>query len=108
MSIVFIQTHLPTLPPPPPSAQHPPPSLTPAQSAAVGGQSGPIQLWQFLLELLSDKSARRCISWTGNNWEFKMSDPDEVGRNQLLELYVIGCVNMHKVSRSSFNLSTEV
>jgi hypothetical protein len=47
-------------------------------SAATPGQGGPIQLWQFLLELLSDKSARKCITWTGNNWEFKMSDPDEV------------------------------
>ncbi len=41
-------------------------------------QGGPIQLWQFLLELLSDKSAKKCIAWTGNNWEFKMADPDEV------------------------------
>jgi C-ets-1 len=40
--------------------------------------SGPIQLWQFLLELLTDKSCQGFISWTGDGWEFKLSDPDEV------------------------------
>ncbi|XP_028931242.1 protein C-ets-1 isoform X4 [Ornithorhynchus anatinus] len=42
--------------------------------------SGPIQLWQFLLELLTDKSCQSFISWTGDGWEFKLSDPDEVAR----------------------------
>lgn len=40
--------------------------------------SGPIQLWQFLLELLSDKACQQFISWTGDGWEFKLADPDEV------------------------------
>lgn len=40
--------------------------------------SGPIQLWQFLLELLLDSTCRAFISWTGDGWEFKMSDPTEV------------------------------
>lgn len=40
--------------------------------------SGPIQLWQFLLELLTDKSCQGFISWTGDGWEFKLTDPDEV------------------------------
>ena len=40
--------------------------------------SGPIQLWQFLLELLTDRSCQSCISWTGDGWEFKLMDPDEV------------------------------
>ena len=40
--------------------------------------SGPIQLWQFLLELLTDKTCQSFISWTGDGWEFKMIDPDEV------------------------------
>ena len=40
--------------------------------------TGPIQLWQFLLELLSDRSLQHVISWTGHGWEFKLSDPDEV------------------------------
>lgn len=50
--------------------------------------SGPIQLWQFLLELLSDKSCQSFISWTGDGWEFKLADPDEVW---LLALSVSVC-----------------
>ncbi|XP_037532469.1 ETS1-related protein [Nematolebias whitei] len=42
--------------------------------------SGPIQLWQFLLELLLDSACRNFISWTGDGWEFKMSDPTEVAK----------------------------
>ncbi|CAK8678101.1 unnamed protein product [Clavelina lepadiformis] len=42
--------------------------------------SGPIQLWQFLIELLTDKSCQHFITWTGDGWEFKMADPDEVAR----------------------------
>ncbi|KAL4657754.1 protein c-ets-1-B-like isoform X1 [Arapaima gigas] len=42
--------------------------------------SGPIQLWQFLLELLLDSTCRAFISWTGDGWEFKMSDPAEVAK----------------------------
>lgn len=42
--------------------------------------SGPIQLWQFLLELLMDKTCQGFISWTGDGWEFKLTDPDEVER----------------------------
>ena len=48
--------------------------------AAVLAGSGPIQLWQFLLELLLDPSCQDYISWTGNDWEFRLSDPDEVAR----------------------------
>ncbi|XP_056142095.1 ETS1-related protein [Lampris incognitus] len=42
--------------------------------------SGPIQLWQFLLELLLDSACRTFICWTGDGWEFKMSDPTEVAK----------------------------
>ena len=42
--------------------------------------SGPIQLWQFLLELLTDKTCQHFITWSGDGWEFKMTDPDEVAR----------------------------
>ena len=42
--------------------------------------SGPIQLWQFLLELLTDRDCQNCISWTGRDWEFKLIDPEEVAR----------------------------
>ncbi|GCC47727.1 hypothetical protein chiPu_0031880, partial [Chiloscyllium punctatum] len=41
---------------------------------------GQIQLWQFLLELLSDSANSSCITWEGTNGEFKMTDPDEVAR----------------------------
>ncbi|KAM9723953.1 fli-1 proto-oncogene, ETS transcription factor-related sequence isoform 2-T3 [Menidia menidia] len=52
---------------PDPSAQRP-----------VG--SGQIQLWQFLLELLSNSDNAGIITWEGNNGEFKMTDPDEVAK----------------------------
>ncbi|XP_022249367.1 protein c-ets-1-A-like isoform X1 [Limulus polyphemus] len=52
------------------------------QAAVLAGYSGsgPIQLWQFLLELLTDKTCQNFIGWTGNDWEFKLTDPDEVAR----------------------------
>ncbi len=37
-------------------------------------------MWQFLLELLTDKGCQNFISWTGDGWEFKLTDPDEVAR----------------------------
>ncbi|XP_043937039.1 protein C-ets-1 isoform X2 [Protopterus annectens] len=54
--------------------------VIPAAVLAGYTGSGPIQLWQFLLELLTDKSCQSFISWTGDGWEFKLSDPDEVAR----------------------------
>lgn len=42
--------------------------------------SGQIQLWQFLLELLSDASNCSAIIWEGRDGEFKLLDPDEVAR----------------------------
>ncbi|BFZ14314.1 hypothetical protein BsWGS_17353 [Bradybaena similaris] len=52
------------------------------QAAMLAGYSGsgPIQLWQFLLEQLTDRTCQHFISWTGDGWEFKLSDPDEVAR----------------------------
>ncbi|CAK7301798.1 ETS translocation variant 2 [Vulpes lagopus] len=41
---------------------------------------GPIQLWQFLLELLRDGQRSNCIRWTGNSREFQLCDPREVAR----------------------------
>jgi len=54
----------------------------PASSSLLAGYqgSGPIQLWQFLLELLTDAACQQAIAWTGDGWEFKLSDPDEVAR----------------------------
>ncbi|KAK1169684.1 GA-binding protein alpha chain-like isoform X1 [Acipenser oxyrinchus oxyrinchus] len=42
------------------------------------GNNGQIQLWQFLLELLTDKDARDCISWVGDDGEFKLNQPELV------------------------------
>uniref|UniRef100_A0A667XIU0 V-ets avian erythroblastosis virus E26 oncogene homolog 2 n=1 Tax=Myripristis murdjan TaxID=586833 RepID=A0A667XIU0_9TELE len=53
-------------------------AVIPAAILAGYTGSGPIQLWQFLLELLTDRSCQSCISWTGDGWEFKLTDPDEV------------------------------
>ncbi|MEJ1282933.1 hypothetical protein NN561_013896 [Cricetulus griseus] len=54
--------------------------LGPTSSRLANPGSGQIQLWQFLLELLSDSSNSNCITWEGTNGEFKMTDPDEVAR----------------------------
>ncbi|XP_049583583.1 protein FEV [Syngnathus scovelli] len=54
-------------------------SWGPINTGAQKG-SGQIQLWQFLLELLSDSSNVSCIAWEGTNGEFKLIDPDEVAR----------------------------
>ena len=52
--------------------------MIPANVLANYQGSGPIQLWQFLLELLTDRSCQNIISWTGEEWEFKLHEPDEV------------------------------
>ena len=44
------------------------------------GNNGQIQLWQFLLELLTDKDSQDCISWVGENGEFKLNDPELVAQ----------------------------
>ncbi|XP_073769953.1 transcriptional regulator ERG isoform X12 [Danio rerio] len=54
--------------------------LGPTSSRLANPGSGQIQLWQFLLELLSDSCNSSCITWEGTNGEFKMTDPDEVAR----------------------------
>ncbi|NWV39081.1 FLI1 factor, partial [Grantiella picta] len=54
--------------------------LGPTSSRLANPGDGQIQLWQFLLELLSDSSNSNCITWEGTNGEFKMTDPDEVAR----------------------------
>lgn len=55
------------------------PIIHPGSSHSVAG-SGPIQLWQFLLELLTDRTCQDIVCWTGADWEFKLLDPDEVAR----------------------------
>ena len=52
--------------------------MIPATLLAGYQGSGPIQLWQFLLEMLTDRTCQHIITWTGDGWEFKLTDPDEV------------------------------
>ncbi|GLG97764.1 DNA-binding protein Ets97D [Gryllus bimaculatus] len=44
------------------------------------GNNGQIQLWQFLLELLTDKEYRDVIQWLGNDGEFKLNNPEMVAQ----------------------------
>lgn len=39
-----------------------------------------MQLWQFLLEILTDSEHTDIIEWVGTEGEFKLSDPDRVAR----------------------------
>lgn len=42
--------------------------------------SGQIQLWQFLLELLTDREYRDAIQWVGTEGEFKLNQPEAVAQ----------------------------
>nr|CAD7427482.1 unnamed protein product [Timema monikensis] len=42
------------------------------------GNNGQIQLWQFLLELLTDKDHTEIIHWVGGHGEFKLNNPEMV------------------------------
>lgn len=44
------------------------------------GNNGQIQLWQFLLELLTDKEHREVIQWLGTEGEFKLTNPEMVAQ----------------------------
>ena len=61
--------------------------MIPANVLANYQGSGPIQLWQFLLELLTDRSCQSIISWTGEEWEFKLHEPDEVNHGLKIANY---------------------
>jgi GA-binding protein transcription factor, alpha len=40
------------------------------------GNNGQIQLWQFLLEILTDQEYSGVIEWVGESGEFKLNDPE--------------------------------
>ena len=42
--------------------------------------AGSTQLWQFLLELLTDHTMRSVIQWVGEEGEFKLHHPDLVAQ----------------------------
>lgn len=44
------------------------------------GNNGQVQLWQFLLELLTDRNSRDAISWMGVEGEFKLNNPEMVAQ----------------------------
>ena len=46
----------------------------------ISGNNGQIQLWQFLLELLTDKDCREVIQWVGDEGEFKLNNPEMVAQ----------------------------
>ena len=46
-------------------------------------RGGPVQLWQYLLELLRDPARNAQIAWTTggtHDWEFRLVEPDSVAR----------------------------
>ena len=49
-------------------------------SCTISGNNGQIQLWQFLLELLTDKDCREVIQWIGDEGEFKLNNPEMVAQ----------------------------
>ncbi|XP_053679313.1 DNA-binding protein Ets97D [Anopheles nili] len=44
------------------------------------GNNGQIQLWQFLLEILTDREHRAIIQWIGTDGEFKLCNPELVAQ----------------------------
>ncbi len=54
--------------------------MSDSPSAGRIGNNGQVQLWQFLLELLTDKEHRSVIRWEGDEGEFKLHEPEEVAR----------------------------
>lgn len=49
-------------------------------SSSRSVNSGQIQLWQFLLELLTDREHVGVIHWVGTEGEFKLSQPEIVAQ----------------------------
>ncbi|XP_076321311.1 uncharacterized protein LOC143230896 [Tachypleus tridentatus] len=60
--------------------QDPLKALNDVGSRLASQGSGQIQLWQFLLQLLSEEKNSNFITWEGTDGEFKLIDPDEVAR----------------------------
>ena len=61
------------------------PNISTSSGASGGvsnrsGNNGQIQLWQFLLELLTDAGCRDFIQWVGTDGEFKLNNPEGVAQ----------------------------
>ena len=46
--------------------------------------------WKFWKPkyILSGQSSQHCISWTGEQWEFKLTDPDEVRQGTNIDVFI--------------------
>ena len=60
---------------------------------------GTLQLWQFLVALLSEKDCQQYIAWVGRGLEFKLIDPEEVARRWGIQKNR-PAMNYDKLSRS--------
>lgn len=56
------------------------PSTLALASSSRTVNSGQIQLWQFLLELLTDREHKGAIQWLGTEGEFKLNQPEAVAQ----------------------------
>lgn len=56
------------------------PSLGHTSYGVGTGNNGQVQLWQFLLEILTDREHVDIIQWVGEDGEFKLTDPEKVAR----------------------------
>ena len=70
-----------------PHHHHHPHHPLPGHGPGLLAHAGPVQLWQFLLELLSDRNFQSIIVWTGHGWEFKLKDPDEVKTHSVVTMH---------------------
>lgn len=80
-----------------PSSKSTPPSTIGSQRTYH--RRGTLQLWQFLVALLSEKECRPYISWIGRGLEFKLVDPEEVARRWGIQKNR-PAMNYDKLSRS--------
>ncbi|XP_012566843.2 ETS translocation variant 1 isoform X1 [Hydra vulgaris] len=60
---------------------------------------GTLQLWQFLVALLSEDDCQQFICWNGRGLEFKLNDPEEVARRWGMQKNR-PAMNYDKLSRS--------
>lgn len=58
----------------------PPQSLNALSASGSPGNNGQIQLWQFLLELLTDRNHTDVIGWISSDGEFKLKNPEQVAQ----------------------------
>ena len=57
--------------------------LVPSGTSTGGyrsGRNGQLELWRYLLDLLTDKEHRDVIYWVGDDGEFKMENPETVSK----------------------------